>query len=87
VELFLHQLVACEALNLTIGNVDHERQAVWGSAGGVLNRKGRLCLENPSRKLALYMHRLSKRWQLSELPRLHDRVYATPTLINPCVFR
>jgi hypothetical protein len=29
VELFLHQLVACEALNLTIGNVDHKRQPTW----------------------------------------------------------
>src|SRR5206468_11797836 len=33
-ELFVHQLVACEALNLPTGNVDHERQTIWGIGQG-----------------------------------------------------
>ena len=44
-------------------------------------------LDNPGGKVALYMPRLSKRWQFSELHRFDDDVYATPSLINSCVFR
>ena len=55
--------------------------------GGVLNWKIWLCLDNPGGKVALYMPRLSKRWQFSEHHRLDDHVHATPTLINPRVFR
>ena len=46
-----------------------------------------LDLDNPGGKVALYMPRLSKRWQFSELHRLDNDVYTIPTLINPCVFR
>jgi hypothetical protein len=33
-----------------------------------------LCLDNPGGKVALYMPRLSKRWQFSERPSLDDHV-------------
>jgi hypothetical protein len=48
--------------------------------GRALSWNWRLCLDNPGGKFALYMPRLSKRWQLSELHWLDDHVYATPTL-------
>ena len=44
-------------------------------------------VEDPSGEVALYMSRLSKRWQILGLYRFNGHVDATPTLINPCVFR
>ena len=54
---------------------------------GSRNRKIGSLFEDPSGEIALDMPRLSKRWQILELYRFNGHVYATPTLINPCVFR
>ena len=54
---------------------------------GSRNRKIGSLFEDPSGEVALDMSRLSKRWQILELYRFNGHVYATPTLINPCVFR
>jgi hypothetical protein len=54
---------------------------------GSRNRKIGSLFEDPSGEVALDMARLSKRWQILELYSFNGHVYATPTLINPCVFR